>query len=309
MNDDTDDLKSFQDLARFISDKHHLYDRFAHSECENNSSPFQSSKIDRIIEEQLFAKSPDKSEDTPAIEEKIDSEELASEYMDTESQLSVQEEERNIDLPYQIENETNPEVKTPPIEEEENQFEPNQNLDELEFIEVKPLKSKIKKKKKKKLPKAKAKKPKSKSKEKSQALGKQSSSPKKKKIKPKKKVKKEPKKEIQTNTEDLSSFTAWLSSLKKDQTSPIEKEKIVKKNKNKPKKRTDSKKKKKKKKDKLQHKIDASLERKSAVVSETLAKMMATQGHIKEAIDIYHQLILLYPEKSSYFADQIKKLD
>ena len=67
-------------------------------------------------------------------------------------------------------------------------------------------------------------------------------------------------------------------------------------------------KKKSKKINKLQRKIDASLERRAEAVSPTLAAFMKKQGYYKESIKIYKQLKLIYPEKSSYFASEIKKL-
>ena len=45
-----------------------------------------------------------------------------------------------------------------------------------------------------------------------------------------------------------------------------------------------------------------------AVVSETLAKLLASQGQHARAIRMYRQLALLYPEKKSIFADLIQQL-
>jgi hypothetical protein len=42
--------------------------------------------------------------------------------------------------------------------------------------------------------------------------------------------------------------------------------------------------------------------------TETMGKILARQGKIKEAIQVYEALRLKYPEKSAYFADLIKKL-
>jgi len=43
-------------------------------------------------------------------------------------------------------------------------------------------------------------------------------------------------------------------------------------------------------------------------VSETYAKILANQGKIKEAIDVYKELSIKYPKKSSNFTIQIEKL-
>lgn len=44
------------------------------------------------------------------------------------------------------------------------------------------------------------------------------------------------------------------------------------------------------------------------VISETLAKLMVKQGRKEKAIDIYKKLIWKFPQKKTYFADQIKNL-
>ncbi len=47
---------------------------------------------------------------------------------------------------------------------------------------------------------------------------------------------------------------------------------------------------------------------KRGIASESLANIFVKQGKAKKAVKIYEQLILKYPEKKSYFAEQIEKL-
>lgn len=43
-------------------------------------------------------------------------------------------------------------------------------------------------------------------------------------------------------------------------------------------------------------------------ISETFADLLASQGHMRQAIDMYTRLMEKYPEKSSFFAAKIKAL-
>jgi tetratricopeptide (TPR) repeat protein len=51
-----------------------------------------------------------------------------------------------------------------------------------------------------------------------------------------------------------------------------------------------------------------SIEENDGIISETLARLVAAQGKYDRAIKIYQQLMLINPQKSSYFAAQIEKL-
>jgi hypothetical protein len=44
------------------------------------------------------------------------------------------------------------------------------------------------------------------------------------------------------------------------------------------------------------------------IASESLAELLAKQGHQTKAIDMYEKLSLIFPEKRAYFASQIKKI-
>lgn len=68
-------------------------------------------------------------------------------------------------------------------------------------------------------------------------------------------------------------------------------------------------KKKKKKKDvSIKQRAKRSLELSQELVTEPLAELLASQGHTDEAIIMFTKLSLIIPEKSSYFADRIKRL-
>lgn len=51
-----------------------------------------------------------------------------------------------------------------------------------------------------------------------------------------------------------------------------------------------------------------SITKSSAIISEPLAEILASQGHLDDAKKMYEQLMLKYPEKSSYFAAKINHL-
>ena len=50
-----------------------------------------------------------------------------------------------------------------------------------------------------------------------------------------------------------------------------------------------------------------SIEKSAAIISESLADLLASQGHFDDAKKMYEQLMMKYPEKSSYFAAKINQ--
>jgi len=78
---------------------------------------------------------------------------------------------------------------------------------------------------------------------------------------------------------ELSDFSQWLSGLKKVNHEVEKKEKG-----------------------------SSILEGHTDIASETLAELLVKQGHTTRAIEMYEQLSLKYPKKSSFFAGQIQKI-
>ncbi len=65
-----------------------------------------------------------------------------------------------------------------------------------------------------------------------------------------------------------------------------------------------------KKKKRRMHPIaESSIQPNNEIATETLAKLLTLQGKKEEGIAMYNQLILLFPEKSAYFAHQIEILN
>lgn len=64
----------------------------------------------------------------------------------------------------------------------------------------------------------------------------------------------------------------------------------------------------KKEKKKTDESVKKSITKSDAIISEPLADILAAQGHVADAVKMYQQLILKFPEKSSYFAPKIDKL-
>lgn len=110
-------------------------------------------------------------------------------------------------------------------------------------------------------------------------------------------VKPEPKEEFNTTTKH--SFMEWL---KYASTQPIDERK-------KERKQAEALPAKKKEFYSASAMAKKSVEEDESFVTETLAKIYALQGNTEKAIKAYHTLSLKYPEKSSYFAARIKKLE
>ena len=57
-----------------------------------------------------------------------------------------------------------------------------------------------------------------------------------------------------------------------------------------------------------QNRAEAYLQSHEELMTETLARVYAQQKNYQKAIQAYKILILKYPEKSGFFADQIQEL-
>lgn len=174
----------------------------------------------------------------------------------------------------------------------------NEKIDEeLELIESKdinlvgdvssfilPDKTKVKKKSKKKKTKNKSEKSKKKKKKGSKKKDQKSNKP--------MQIEGRKSSESETDLNGLSDFSAWLlAQSKESHINPLRK------------------KSKKKKKKKLKQKLAKKKKQKNKrLVSEPLADLLASQGHIKDAIDMYQKLSLIIPEKSVFFAAKIDKI-
>ncbi len=98
-------------------------------------------------------------------------------------------------------------------------------------------------------------------------------------------------------TEEIEELTYDLSEEEKSEKNKKDKKKSAK----------NKKSKKPKNKDKKTKVSKSDLSLNPEIVSETLADLLADQGHIEEANEMYRQLGVKYPKKSSYFASKLKK--
>ncbi len=74
------------------------------------------------------------------------------------------------------------------------------------------------------------------------------------------------------------------------------------------KKREEARKKKKKEKQGIGRIALRSIMENKEILSETLAELLASQGEHRKAIEMYRQLMLVFPKKSNYFAEKIENL-
>lgn len=103
-------------------------------------------------------------------------------------------------------------------------------------------------------------------------------------------------------------FDSWAKHVKKSKgEKPVVADEIAEvTEKIKPKKATKEKKKHKRK--RVKQFAAKSVKNNSSLISATLAELLMRQGHYEESMAMYEKLMLLIPEKSGFFADQIKKI-
>ncbi len=87
--------------------------------------------------------------------------------------------------------------------------------------------------------------------------------------------------------EQVKSFTGWLRMMKRTPAVPPEEDEND---------------------ERSRSEIESSQQNSEPVVTESMAKIWITHGEKDKAIDIYNKLILLNPEKKSYFAAKISAL-
>lgn len=58
----------------------------------------------------------------------------------------------------------------------------------------------------------------------------------------------------------------------------------------------------------LEESANKSIKKRTGIISDSLADLLASQGHFDESKKMYEQLMLKYPEKSSYFAAKINQI-
>ena len=120
---------------------------------------------------------------------------------------------------------------------------------------------------------------------------------------------------VTSEDSQLSPFIQWLASLGDTPSEgyhDLEAEMRLSKDPSKPRKKAHAKKRKKKKAKKKLKKSKRhrpSLAENEAIVSETLAELLASQGYTRKAIDMYEKLRLINPEKSTLFAQKIEALE
>lgn len=105
-----------------------------------------------------------------------------------------------------------------------------------------------------------------------------------------------------------SSFTSWIQQFQPAHVKVQLGELMESKKREDAKQERKKKKKKKKKKDKVVLFAERSLKEPKDLATESLAELLVNQEQYDKAIEMYKRLILIFPEKSSYFADKINNL-